>query len=479
MAFQTIPINVTGPSYKDRSRPLVAQETRNFYHEVVESGKDTYVLKSFPGQKLLGSADSGNDRGMHKMLEVPFRVIDNTLYSINSSGIHTALGEIPGIERCIFADDGINLFIVAEEVVSHWDGSSITTVTDANIDGAKSVTFINNQFAYTKDRFTTFSNVGDGTTASGLNIIGAEYKPDNLVYDYAFLQILYRFGTESIESWYNSGVGKPPFSRIEGQVFNIGLIAKHSVTESRDFIYWLGSDKQVYRARGGQEQVVSSGAIAQAIQGYTIVSDAFSETFVIDDKTFFMLTFPTAGKTWLLNEALGLDGWLELSAGVVSGGISDSNILKYNAGSILEAFGKVLIGDDSNGELYELDFNTFDQHGEPWQRRRVLASINADLLGQKGKRVQMSRLELILEKGVGLISGQGEDPKIMIEYSVDGGRTWLQGTWMRIGRLGEFNIRAEWWALNSFYDMIIRITTSDPVSFNIYSGAIDLRLAGR
>jgi len=55
MPYQSIPINIAGPAYQDRSRPLSSQETRNFYHEVVESGKDKYVIKSFPGQKLLGS----------------------------------------------------------------------------------------------------------------------------------------------------------------------------------------------------------------------------------------------------------------------------------------------------------------------------------------------------------------------------------------------------------------------------------------
>ena len=91
----------------------------------------------------------------------------------------------------------------------------------------------------------------------------------------------------------------------------------------------------------------------------------------------------------------------------------------------------------------------------------------------------MSRLEFIIETGVGLITGQGSDPKIIIEASYDGGKSWTTGAWLRIGRLGETNVRAEWFSLKSFYDMIVRITTSDPVSFNLYSGAVDLRLAGR
>jgi hypothetical protein len=234
-------------------------------------------------------------------------------------------------------------------------------------------------------------------------------------------------------------------------------------------MYWLGNDGQVYRATAGQEQVISTAPISGEIQSDTF-SDAFGYTFVIDNKSVYFLSLPSAGKSWLLFEELGLDGWISLTKGTKG--------LRFNAESISTCYNKTLIGDD-NGDLNYLDFDTYDINGETWQRRRVISSINGDLLGQKGKRVQMSRMEFILETGVGLISGQGSDPKIMVEASYDGGKSWTTGSWCRVGRLGETNIRAEWFSLHSFYDMMVRITTSDPVSFNLYSAAIDLRLAGR
>jgi hypothetical protein len=115
----------------------------------------------------------------------------------------------------------------------------------------------------------------------------------------------------------------------------------------------------------------------------------------------------------------------------------------------------------------------------PLQRTRVTASINGDLLGAKGKRTQMSRLELIMETGVGLVSGQGDNPRIMIEASYDGGRSWSHGTWAKTGRLGEFVLKVEWFSLRTFLDMMIRVSSTDPVNYSIYSGTIDLRLAGK
>ena len=316
-----------------------------------------------------------------------------------------------------------------------------------------------------------FSDVGDGSSASTLNAVGAEADPDELVRDYTFNQILYRFGKRSVEPWYNSGVGTPPFEKVEGQAFNIGLAAIHSIANSKDFIYWLGSDRQVYRARSGQEQSMSTPAIAGAMQSYSVVDDAIADVCIIDDKTVYILTLPTENKTWALTEELGSNGWFELSEGITNG--------RYNASSILDVYNKTFVGDRDNGNLYQLDFNTYDQGGSPWRRRKVVSSINGDVFGQKGKRVQMSRMEFIIETGTGLITGQGEDPKIMLEASYDGGRSWVTGTWLRVGRLGEFNVRAEWFSMHSFYDMAVRLTTSDPVAFNIYSAAIDLKLAGR
>ena len=471
--FQTLPINIAGPSYKDSSKPLSSQETRGFYHELVESGKDKYVIKSFPGQKNLGSASAGLDRGSHQMNEVAYRVVDTTLFKVLSDGSHVSLGTISGFDRCIFADDGLNMFIVSYGVVSQYSTSTnlVTLVTDSSIVGALSVTFINNQFAYTFPLLTVFSDVGNGSSASSLNAVGAESDPDELVRDYTFDQILYRFGKRGCESWYNSGVGTPPFDRIEGRIINVGLGAVHSVNNSKDFIYWLGSDLNVYRARGGQEQVISTAAISNAIQSYSYAGDAFGEMITVDNKVIYVLTFPLANKTWCLIEELAINGWFELSEGLTDG--------RYNAGSMLEVYNKILVGDRSNGKINELDFNTYTQAGDPWRRRRIIGSVNGDALGQKGHRVQMSRMEFIIETGAGLLTGQGSDPQIMVEASYDGGRTWDTGTWLKTGRLGEFNVRAEWYSMKSFYDMIVRLTTSDPVAFNIYSAAVDLRLAGR
>jgi len=476
MAFVTVPFNMTGPSYQSRSKPLSAQQTKMWYPQLNKQGKDDFVLLPFPGLKFLGNA-VGADRGFHRMAEVLFQVKGNTLFSIDKTGIHTSKGTIPSNGKCIMADDGINLFIVASDItrVFQYDGSNVTEVLDPEITGAKSVDFINNQFLYTKDRFTTVSDVGNGASASGLNIIGEEHDPDDLVRDFVFDTTIWRMGCRSTLGWWNSGEGQPPIERLDGQIFSVGLGAINSVAKNDEAFYWLGDDNAIYRATGGASQRISTDAISNFIERLDRVDDATGYTFTMQGQNFYWITFPSGNKTFIINESLGEDGWFELSSGVGVGELSG----RYQGSSIINVYGKNIVADETNGNIYELDFDTFNNNGETLHRTRVSSSINGEMLNAKGKRIQMSRLELIMETGVGVIDGQGDNPRIMIEASYDGGRTFSAGTWARVGRLGEFVLQVEWFNLRSFYDLIIRISTSDPVNYSVYSATIDLRLAGK
>jgi len=476
MTFQTIPVNTTGPSYQSRSRPLSSQVTQNWYQQLNDSGKEPYVLLPFPGLDLLGSAE-GIDRGFHRMSEFLYQVKGTSLYIIGKDGTHTLKGSIPGNSRAIMADDGINLYIVADLKVWQYstDTDLVTEVTDVNITGAKSVDFFNNQFIYTFDKFSTVSNVGDGSSASGLNIVGEETLPDELVRDFVYDEVIYRCGTRSIIGWYNSGVGSPPIEKLQGRLFNVGLAAINSIAKTDEAFYWLGDDFAIYRASAGAHQRISTDAISNEIQKYSRIDDAIASTFTFEGQNFYKITFPTGNKSFVLSESLGDKGWFEISSGV-NNPIQSS---VYQGTSLISAYGLNIVADKSNGNVYKLDLDTYENNSEPLQRVRVTQSVNGELLNQRGKRVQMSCLKLIMETGVGLMSGQGENPRIMIEYSDDGGNTWSSGSWPRVGRLGQFTLQVEFFNLESFYERIFRVSTTDPVNYSLYSATIDLRRAGR
>jgi len=473
MKFQSVPVQTTGASYESRSRPLSSQRTVNWYQQVLDQAEETFVLLPFPGLKFF-TTGQGIDRGFEKFGRFMFQVKGTRLILFTDSRSRD-VGQIPGVGRCIMANDGENLFVVTESNgVFKYGNSILSEVTDPNISGANSVDFINNQFLYTFSNFTSVSNVGDGSTVNSLNIIGEETEPDALVRDFVFDEIIYRFGTRSTVAWYNSGVGNPPIEKLQGRIFQVGLAAIHSVVRTDDAMYWLGDDFRIYRASSGAKQVVSTEPLSTEFAKYsaengTDVSDAFGQTITLGGNNFYIITFPSANKTYILNESLGKLGWAELSSGLDGGRYQGNSFVQYN--------GKTYVADVDNGNIYTLDIDTYTNNGEPLRRERVTGSVNGDLLGAKGKRLQMSKAKFIMETGVGLINGQGDNPKIMIEHSDDGGRSWTHGGWPRVGRLGEFTLQVEYYNLDTFFDRIFRISTTDPVNYSIYSATIDVRKA--
>lgn len=474
MPFVNVPLNTTGPSYQSRSKPLSSQQTKNWYQQYNESSNDKFVLMPFPGLLSIGNAE-GEDRGFHRMNEILYQVKGASLYEIASDGTHTLRGTIHGTKRCIMANDGINMFIVApnEKVYQYTtDTNSVTQVTDVNITGAQSVDFINNQFLYTFPSWTVMSDVGNGAVASGLNIIGEESQPDDMVRDFVVEDIIYRCGVRSIVAWFNSGVGSPPIEKLQGRIFNVGLAALHSIAKTDEAFYWLGDDHAIYRSQAGSKERISTDAISNAISKFSTVSDAIGFTYTFEGQNFYTISFPNANKTLTVSESLGANGWFEISSGTNNG--------KWQGSSIMSAYGKNYVADNDSGNVYLLDLDTYTNNGDPLQRTRITANVDARLLsGSVGDSVTMSRVVFNMETGVGVVAGQGDNPRIMIEASYDGGRSWSAGTWARVGRLGEFVLKVKWDNMKTFYDCILRISSTDPVNYSLYSASADLKIGGR
>ncbi|MCH9712621.1 MAG: hypothetical protein K0U20_08375 [Proteobacteria bacterium] len=475
MTYTTVPFNPAGASYQSRSKPLSSQQTINWIPQFNEQGKEQFVLMPFPGLKQTGSFNTPlTNRGMWRMAERQYQVKGQSLYRISASGAHTLLGDIPGNQRCIFADDGINLVIVTElkTYVYSTDTGDITTPTGTGVTGAKSVGIINNQYLFTFDAVTFVASIDNSTkefTTDGQ--IGAESKPDGLVRDYVFDERVYRFGERTCEPWYNNPTVIPPISRLDGQILEVGCAAIYSIAHNDEYLYWLGDDHSIYRTRSGVKERVSSDAISTILSNAGDLTGCFAYTFTEQAQNFYMITIPNVNMTFVFNEKLGSNGWFQLSSGL--GG------KEYQGSSVLNVYGVNSVADASNGKIYTLDINTFTNDGEPIKRTRVTKSINGDMGNMKGKRLMMNEIKFIMETGVGLISGQGEDPRIILELSFDGGKTWPHVSWPRVGRLGENTLQVEAYVLKSFYDCILRITATDPVSYSLYSGTVSIKSYGK
>ena len=122
------------------------------------------------------------------------------------------------------------------------------------------------------------------------------------------------------------------------------------------------------------------------------------------------------------------------------------------------AFGKNLVGDFSTGKVYEQNLSTYDDAGRP-----MIAIGESAPLHVNRARAFHSSFEIRHEPGVGLTTGQGSDPQIMMQFSDDGGATWSNERWKSLGAKGERSKRTEWRRLGESRERIYRVAISDPV----------------
>ena len=87
----------------------------------------------------------------------------------------------------------------------------------------------------------------------------------------------------------------------------------------------------------------------------------------------------------------------------------------------------------------------------------------------------MSRLELLLEVGLGTASGQGIDPKVMMRTSTNL-KTWSHTQFASAGAQGAFGTRVFWTRLASADRVWVpEITVSDPIPWRIVGADVEGR----
>ncbi len=84
-----------------------------------------------------------------------------------------------------------------------------------------------------------------------------------------------------------------------------------------------------------------------------------------------------------------------------------------------------------------------------------------------GRWIFLRRLELVLQAGVGVTTGTGSDPHVLLSLSHDGGKTWGPERRLAAGKRGQYEARV--WLQNAgrYRDGAVRIVVSDPVVWSL------------
>jgi hypothetical protein len=294
-----------------------------------------------------------------------------------------------------------------------------------------------------------------GTEIDGLDFATAEGAPDPVVSVIVDHREVWLLGSTSTEVWFDDGNIDFPFARIQGAFLEIGCAATHSVAKADNTIFWLATDDRgfgtVQRAAGYTPQRVSNHAVEFAIASYATISDAVAYTYSQEGHTFYVLTFPTAAATWVLDISTGL--WHERAYHNVDGTSG-----RHRSNCQMNFAGETLVGDWENGNIYAMSLDVFTDNGNPIKRTRIAPHITND-----DKLQFFHALQIDMQSGTGLTTGQGNDPQAMLSWSDDGGASWSSEHWASFGKIGQRTARAKWRRLGRSRDRAFKVSISDPV----------------
>lgn len=467
---------ILGSAYVARSVNAADNRMVNLYPEATpDGGKEAGFLNRCPGLRLLAAVGSGPIRGMWAVNGVGYVVSGLWLYSVSSTWSVTLLGAVSGTGPVSMSDNGTQIFIACnpDGFIYNTSTNVFQQISDPDFTGAVTVGYLDGYFVYNEpnSQKVWVTSLLDGTSIDPLDFASAEGSPDNLVSLIVDHREVWLFGTNSVEVWYNAGLADFPLTRIQGAFNEIGCAAAYSVAKLDNGLFWLGADARgqgvVYRANGYTGQRVSTHAIEYAIQSYDTISDAIAYTYQQDGHAFYVLTFPSEGKTWVYDVAT--NAWHERA------GFSGGAFTRHRSNCQMTLNGVTVVGDYENGNLYAFDLSVYADNGAA---QKWLRSWRALPPGQNNlKRTAHHSLQLDCETGVGLNVGQGDDPQVMLRWSDDGGHTWSREHWVSMGRIGTYGTRAIWRRLgmtDKLRDRVLEISGTDPVKIAIVGAELSV-----
>lgn len=516
-----------GIGIQGKSPVINAQKRQNLYYEVQKEADRTKIaVYGTPGLDLFINYGATPVRGNHALGDFLYQVHRGTFWQVNNAGSMTSKGTIGTVEGKVdMVDNGDQILIVDglngyiydttydtfSEIKQYSTGTTTSTTTDKLVDSGATfqtdgvvagqivynttdsttatVTAVDSetQLSLNDDIFTSgedyevgsdgfpdnvstctyqdgyfivsntdndrfyISGINQGYDWDALDFASAESSPDGLVRVLSDHGELVLFGEQTTEFWGNSGTADFPFSRIQGAANEWGLAAKWSLAKYVNSLAYLAKNRMgeviVVKMNGYQPQRISDFELEYIINGYTDVSDAVAFGYMMGGHPMYQINFPSAGASWLYDDASGV--WSELKS---------EGIDRHRAERHTQYLNQNIVTDFENGNVYRLKQDVYTDNGDPITR--VLRSKH---LYKNENKLTVDMLQIVMETGVGLSTGQGSDPQMMLRFSKDGGQTWSTQLLGSIGKIGDYTNRCIWRRLGAGRDWVFELAISDPI----------------
>lgn len=451
-------------SYRLRSRKAAQTRLLNCYAEAAPpEGKSPHMIQGMAGIRSFATIATGPQRAAIQFGGALYCVAGGTFYSVNSAGVETSIGSVTGTGRIDIAKNTSQIAILVEPDLWVYESGTLTQVSDADFTsrGAKKMAVLDNYGGFVEPDSGRFfvCDLADFTVYDALDFATAEGAPDNLVSIESNQRQFVLFGEESLELWDNIGGSGFPFERVPNGYVENGCGAKDSTCAADNTVFWLDQDRIFRRLNGITPTRVSKEGCEQQWQDYSTVADAVAYSYVHDGHTFIVLRFPTAGATWVYDINTG--EWHERQS---------YGYDHWRAAWVVKCYNKTLVGDTQTGNIGEIHSTTYSEWGGILNREATSGVVNG-----QGKRLFHDRVELDMDVGNGLETGQGSDPVVMMDISDDGGINFRAKPNRSIGITGQTRKKVHWDGVGSSYERVYRWRCTDPVPFVINAAQLNVR----
>lgn len=414
----------------------------NGYAKIAPKGKQQTPIYGTPGLVLWCSGLNGAIRGRLVMKGTPYVVAGTKLYSINSAGTETELGDIPGSDLVDMAGDGTNVVVVAGGEIYVWNGSTLAAVTDPDAPSASSVEWIDGYFAFSETDAESYfiSALDDPTAYDALDFASAEWKPDNLRKILAVRRTGYMLGVDTIEAIQNVGAADFPFARYEDVFIDVGVIGRDAAVSTNDALYFLASDKTVRRLDGLTATPISDDAVKDIIDGWSDASLTVASAHIWENR--LMIGFRNPDGAIFYDQST--ERWHERrSYG------SETTLYRH----MMTAYGHVLCCSASEGKIYRYSKTAYDEDGETLPFEMVTPFI------YPAGPFSLDEVEVVAQVGVGSLT---LDPQISLEVTEDG-ETYSPRQYCSLGAVGERKAEVVFGPQGSFTAAALKFTITDAV----------------
>ena len=454
-----IPIALASAQSGDRS--VSSQRLLNAYAEKMpENAKEPVEIITREGLypvMELGSLTGTVDDGIHLLLPMGDKMLAICGVEAYSVGVDMEVSDVgnvgaaSGVARG--ATDGITAAIVKENGELYTvDQSGALARTDLPDAEAQDVAFSAGRYVIPlagTGRFRV-SDLLDPTSWPGALIFTAEYAPDFIVGCAEFRGDVWIFGERTAEIWGPTDDADAPFQRLQSGVINMGCVAKGTIAKDKARIYWLTDDLEVMAGTSYNPARISTHSLEDALlKAGGSVSEAFAYCYTLRGHDFYVLSIDGV-MTWVYDATTGL--WHE----------RDTFGRKDWLPSCAARFNDTLYAGESHGNrLLRIDSEwLYDGHfmdGVQLVREIVFPTVSAS-----DASIIYDKVWADIFVADGVVSAS-LDPKVMLQWSDDGGRTWSNTVYRSIGKRGQYLTRAIWRSLGQSRQRIFRLRMSDPV----------------